>query len=405
VTVLRRVLLTGFAVGLGLSITLSETSLALLTLLLLWRLRGPAGRAETRWPLWPPIAAFAVVSLVSALVSGQPGALVVAAKGLALVAALYVSANLLVDPGEGHDFLSVLLVATAAAGALAVTQTGLCPGSGRDYGPPAWLYHQCYRGRGFFSIYMTLAGVLIIVLLATLPRLVSGAVASRWQLLPWLVGLGGLVATYTRGAWLGFVAGIVVVLPMTRKGRWLLLGGLLALGLAILTGPAHLRQRLLSVGDPDDPTVRERVYMWRSGLTMWREQPWLGVGPGGVKRRYADYALPEAVKKRTGHLHNVPLQILVERGLLGLAAWLWIWGAFYPRAIDLLQRLPAAAQLERTLVLGSLVSATGFLVAGLSEYNFGDSEVVMVAWCVTALPFLVEDSWKRRQGDGVEPGS
>jgi hypothetical protein len=39
-------------------------------------------------------------------------------------------------------------------------------------------------------------------------------------------------------------------------------------------------------------------------------------------------------------------------------------------------------------VAGSLAAITGFLVAGLSEYNFGDSEVVMVAWSVVALPFV-----------------
>ena len=59
------------------------------------------------------------------------------------------------------------------------------------------------------------------------------------------------------------------------------------------------------------------------------ERPLLGLGPGGVKREYPRFALPEAFKKRTGHVHNTPLQILVERGLIGLAAWLWIWVAFY----------------------------------------------------------------------------
>jgi hypothetical protein len=43
-------------------------------------------------------------------------------------------------------------------------------------------------------------------------------------------------------------------------------------------------------------------------------------------------------------------------------------------------------------VAGSLAAVTGFLVAGLSEFNFGDSEVVMVAWTIMALPFVVEAS-------------
>jgi O-antigen ligase len=285
------------------------------------------------------------------------------------------------------------VVATIAA-AVGVLQTIVCPGPAADYGSPAWLYHRCNRARGFFSIYMTLAGVLSLVLLASLPRLLPGARFPRWPTLPWLVSLVGLLATYTRGAWMGFVVGVLALVPATRKGRWLLLGGLIVLGVTTLAGPQHLRQRFLTMGDPDDPTVKERVYMWRSGLTMWRQHPVLGVGPGGVKREYEGYALPEAVKKRTGHVHNTPLQVLVERGMLGLAAWVWIWAEFYARGIRLLRRLPSEARQERALVAGSLAAITGFLIAGLSEYNFGDSEVLMVAWALVALPWAVE---KREQ--------
>jgi O-antigen ligase len=394
VTALRRAVFGAFVLGLGLSITLSETALTLLTLLWLWRLRDPEARAAARWPLWQPVVAFSAVSLVSALASGHPVMALGACKGLLLVTALYVTADVLSGPEDGHRFLSALLVVATVAAAVGVLQTAVCPGPAADYGSPAWLYHRCNRARGFFSIYMTLAGVLSLVLLANLPRFLPGARLPRWPTLPWLVSLVGLLATYTRGAWMGFVVGVLALIPATRKGRWLLLGGLIVLGLTTLAGPQHLRQRFLTMGDPDDPTVKERVYMWRSGLTMWRQHPVLGVGPGGVKREYESYALPEAVKKRTGHVHNTPLQVLVERGMLGLAAWVWIWAAFYARGIRLLRRLPSEARQERALVAGSLAAITGFLVAGLSEYNFGDSEVVMVAWALMALPWAAE---KREQ--------
>jgi len=390
VTTLRRTVFGAFVLGLGVSITLSETALTVLTLLWLWRLRDPAVRAAARWPLWPPVLAFSAVSLVSALASGHPLTALGACKGLLLVTALYVTADVLAGPADGHRFLSALLVVATVAAVVGLLQTVTCPGPAADYGSPAWLYHRCYRARGFFSIYMTLAGVLSLVLLASLPRLLPGAALPRWPTLPWMVSLGGLLATYTRGSWIGFAAGVLALLPITRKGRWLLLGGLIVVGLAALAGPQHLRQRFLTMGDPDDPTVKERVYMWRSGLTMWRQHPVLGLGPGGVKREYESYALPEAVKKRTGHVHNTPLQILVERGVLGLATWVWIWAAFYVRGIRLLRGLPSEARQERTLVAGSLAAITGFLIAGLSEYNFGDSEVVMVAWALMALPWAAE---------------
>jgi hypothetical protein len=41
-------------------------------------------------------------------------------------------------------------------------------------------------------------------------------------------------------------------------------------------------------------------------------------------------------------------------------------------------------------VLGSLASVASFHVAGLSEYTFGDSEVVMLVYFLMALPFLIQ---------------
>jgi O-antigen ligase len=386
----RGVLLAAFVAGLGLSITLAQAALALLVLSWLWGLRDPAVRAAARWPLWRPVLGLSAVTVLSALLSGHALASLAASKELLLAAALYVVADALRGPAPAGRFLFGLTLAAAVAALVGLLQVGLCPGLNAPVVSPRWLYHRCDRAHGFFSIYMTLAGVLSLVLLATLPRLVLGR--SRWRrlALPWLLMLWALIVTYTRGAWIGFAAGVLTVAAIVRRGRWALVAGLLVLVGAGLLAPPELRHRLLSMTDPEEAGVRERVYMWRSGLQMWRERPLLGVGPGGVKRDYSRYALPEAFKKHTGHVHNAPLQVLVERGVLGLAAWLWIWVAFFRQGIGVLRRLPEDAGAERALVVGSMAAIVGFLVGGLSEYNFGDSEVVMVAWAIMALPFVVE---------------
>ena len=91
----------------------------------------------------------------------------------------------------------------------------------------------------------------------------------------------------------------------------------------------------------------------------------------------------------------------METGLVGLLAWLWLWAAFYTEAVRLVRRLPAAATRERALVAGSLAAVSGFLVAGLSEHNFGDSEVVMLAWTIMALPVAVQGA--RSSGASTAP--
>jgi O-antigen ligase len=386
VIALRRALLAAFVVGLALSITLAETALLLLTLLWLWRLRDPGVRRGQAWPLWQPVLAFVALTLLSVLVSGHAAQSLAACKTLLLAVALYVVADALADAGEGDRFLSWLALATGAAALAGLVQHGACPPQEPAAGLARWFFHRCDRARAFFSIYMTLAGVLDIVLLATLPRVLPGGFRA-WSAPVWLLTVAGLAITYTRGAWIGLGAGAAALLPMSRRGRLALLAGLVLLPLAFLLGPHDLSHRFRSMFDPDEAGIKERVYMWRSGVSMWRERPLLGWGPGGVKREYSRFALPEAVKKRTGHVHNTPLQVLVERGLLGLGAWLAVWIAFYRRAIRLLRGLDASQARERALVAGSTAAVTGFLVAGLSEYNFGDSEVVMLAWAVMALPW------------------
>jgi O-antigen ligase len=164
--------------------------------------------------------------------------------------------------------------------------------------------------------------------------------------------------------------------------------GLVLVAAIALLGPETLRERAQSMVDPRDPTVVERFHMWESGLAMWATRRWLGVGPGGVKELFPRFAQPEATKKESSHLHSAPLQMLAERGIVGLAAWLWIWVAFYASAARALRALPEERWRERALVVGSLAAVTGFLAAGLTEYNFGDSEVVMVAWALMAMPFV-----------------
>ena len=387
---LRTVLFGAFVLGLGSSISLAQIALAGLAALLGWRLvRDPAARREMRWPLLGPVATLTVATVASALASRRPLESLLEGREVLLVAALFVTLDALRDRADAERFVTALTVVTAGAALLGLLQVAVCPGPGAPAAWPRLLFGRCARARGPFSIYMTLAGVLTLALLVALPRLLPGTPGRRWLAPVWFTGLLGLVATFTRGAWLGFAAGALTLGLLVRRGRLLVLAGLAALALAALLGPPEVRQRVLSIADPWETTIRERLYIYQSGFRIWRDHPVLGTGPGEFARLYEAYAVPERIERRTSHLHNTPLQIVVERGLLALVGWAWLWVAFYRHTLGLLRRLPPARPRERALVTGALAAITGFLVAGLSEYNFGDSEVAMVAWTIAALPWVV----------------
>jgi len=376
-----------FVVGLASSVTLSESTLAVLTALWLWRLRDPTVRRDQPWSLGIFIAIFGLATLVSALASDVPGRSLLAAKGTLTAFAFFVTADTLRGADRIERFLGLLAIFGAMLGAMGVVQVATCPTPTPTLWPLGWFYARCERARGPFSIYMTLGGILAMLLLAGLPPLLTARrTRGRWVM--WLVTLGGLGATYVRGAWIGFTAGLGVMLLTLRRGRVVMIVGLALVVAIAFLGPERLSARIRSLADPHDVTARERLYMWQSGLVMWREHPWLGVGPGGVARSYRQYALPEAVKKSTSHVHSSPLQVLVERGVVGLAAWLAMWVAFFVLVWRLLRSL-AGHERERTIVVGSVAAIAGFLVTGLTEWSFGDAEVVLIAWTLAALPFGV----------------
>jgi O-antigen ligase len=388
-----RALLLALVAGLAASISLSQLTLAVLALWLAWQGRDVAARA-TGWPLAGPILAFAGWTLVAALASAQPVDSLREAKSLLTLAAFWIVLRALPDGAAARWFATSLFLAVTVVAVFAVVQVSTCSGVRLERVNPAWpplirsWLGKCGRAHGFFSIYMSLAGVLSLVLTVTLPRLRTLSAGRLWAVAGWLVGALAFGLTYVRGAWLGFLAGIVA-LALSLRGQAIVVAGVLALASGVLLAPG-IWSRAGTIGDLSSDTARERFAMASAGLRLVAEHPILGVGPGQVKRLYPQYAPPEAVRLHTSHVHNTPLQIAAERGVVGLALWVAVFVAFFVRAGRLLRRLPAGATADRALVSGCIAAVAAFLVAGLFEYNFGDTEVLLVAMSVMALPFVIE---------------
>lgn len=384
-------LLVALIVGLALSISVSQIALGALAAWVLfarWTGRLPALRA----PLLAPIAAFAAWSLVAALASERPFESVYASKSLLNLASLFVIASALPDARTARRFASWLFVALVGAAALAVVQVAACPAAEATASASTLagqFLRKCARARGFYSIYMTLGGVLAMTVTAALPRL-ARVPAEVWWLGPaWIVGVAALGLTQVRGAWIGFAAGATAaVAGMGRRG-FVAAAALVVLVPALVFGLPGVGARFRTIGDAADDTTRDRLAMLEAGRRLGIENPLTGVGPGQLKHAYARVAPPEAMRRSTSHLHNTPLQVVVERGVVGLVFWLWIFVAFLVRGVAILRKLPSDAAGDRALVLGSLAAIVTFLVAGLFEYNFGDAEVLLVAMALMALPFAL----------------
>jgi O-antigen ligase len=386
----RTVLLVALVAGLLASISLTQIVLAALAVWLVIARR--AGMIPPlRAPLLGPLVAFGAWTVVAALASDRPLESLVATKSLLNLAALFVIVNALSAPPLARRFATWLLVGLGVVAAVALVQVAACPGPGAaaDGALLGTVLRKCARARGFYSIYMTLAGVLAMLLTSALPRLARLRSDAGWLGPAWLLAAGALALTYVRGSWIGFAAGALAALAGLGRRGILAALALALLMPALLLGLPGVSERLRTIGSLADDTTRDRLAMLEAGRRLVAERPLTGVGPGQVKHVYPRVATPEAMRRSTSHLHNTPAQIAAERGLVGLAAWLWIFVAFLVRGTALLRGLPAGAGGDRALVLGSLAAIVTFLVGGLFEYSFGDTEVLLVAATLMALPFAL----------------
>lgn len=152
-----------------------------------------------------------------------------------------------------------------------------------------------------------------------------------------------LIASWSRGAWLGFGIAILAVIISFPQKLW---QGIALLGIVVTIGgilwmsgrlPISLTERIASATQelfvltdvrglditPENYAVIERLAHWQAALNMGRANAWLGVGFGNYDATYDTYRLINW-KFSLGHAHNYYLNVLAETGIIGLIAYLCV---------------------------------------------------------------------------------
>jgi O-antigen ligase len=245
------------------------------------------------------------------------------------------------------------------------------------------------RIRGPFSHWMTFAGVLLLCDLLLVARLAVDRASRRpWRFVAVALLTAGLVASLTRGAFIALVVALAALLALRRPRALVAL--VPAALLFVLLAPVPLLARVLSIADLQDDSNYDRLCMLDAGLQMIAERPLFGLGPDMVQRRYPLYRHPTAPRYWVPHLHDTFLHLTAERGLLALASYLWLMGAAIAFAVRRLRAEGGYAGPRADLHLGVALALAGFNLAGLFEYNWGDTEVQRLVLFLLALPWCVE---------------
>jgi branched-subunit amino acid transport protein len=358
--------LLAFVAALQFSIAIADIFFGLA--ILMWLLRLVTRRERFDAPtFFIPLAVYGAITLLSAAFSSDPRASLVSSKQLILffiVPMVYEFAR----GSKAPLVVQVIISVGAISAAVGVVQYGILQYDilGR-------------RAQGSLGHYMTYSGLLMLVTCVACSRILFSR-DRLWPLLMMPALIAALAATFTRSAWFGACAGLTFLL-LLKDFRLVAVMPMVA-ALFLVIAPPRVTERFYSVFDASDLTRVERGTMLRVGARMVAAYPLHGVGPTMVQTRYREFLLSSEPQHVNPHLHNVPMQIAAERGLPALAAWLWF---IVTLAVGLVRRLriPDA----RFLAAAALAAIIAMLVAGQFEYNFGDSEFLMLFLVLTTLPF------------------
>jgi len=227
---------------------------------------------------------------------------------------------------------------------------------------------------------MTLAGILCqLAVFGSAVALSPRAARFRvWIAIAVVMMFAALLLTMTRGAWIAVFAGLIAVCVLLRS-RVLALATVLAIAVMFLY-THHYRNdqgRTLAVDtfatEQADRNVATRLVLWDISWKMFLDHPLLGVGMGDYSRE-AEKRLAERHVRTTVDSHNIYLQILATRGLVGFIPFVAYWVVLVMTLWKLARRA-VKGSLARHYAIGALGATAAVLVGALTENNIDDAEV------------------------------
>lgn len=238
-----------------------------------------------------------------------------------------------------------------------------------------------------------------------------------WRKLNWKFNLSlmvltiimgfNLIFTKSRGAWLAFIGGIFSLAWL--KDKRLVIGMIIGLVIISIFLPQDIRNRFKSSFVTDievsdwnnlDRNMRSnltRVALWNSTIEMWQEHFINGVGMGQFEEanKNGNYASEyDGIGfKKYSHAHNNFLHFLATTGTIGFIAFSWLMFKMLKVLYDWYYRIYDKSW--KLFILASLGAVIIFNVQGLTEFNFGDTELVRFFWFLIALNMVVINKFSR----------
>ncbi len=208
----------------------------------------------------------------------------------------------------------------------------------------------------------------------------SASKSRKFALFIFNLALGiSLILTFARGAWIGVMA-VFFVLGLFKYRKTFILF-LVAVVILTLLVPA-LSERFSELSDPHlegGSSIIWRIQLWEQSLGHSFKKPILGHGLGGF------YSIAYSNQGYYIAAHNDYLRVILETGVFGLGAYLFLLFSLIKGTLRIYKRL--VSPYFKLIALSFLSACAAYLLISIGDNLIRSTTVQIFFWALAAVVF------------------
>lgn len=192
-----------------------------------------------------------------------------------------------------------------------------------------------------------------------------------------------LVFTWSRGAWLGFLFGIaVLLLTYSKKILALAFAALAFIPFLPFVLPDSIINRFSSIGNIADSSTSYRVNIWSGVVRMLSDHWFTGIGTGlpAFSEVYPKYSLSGI--ESAPHAHNLFLQIVTEHGIVAFAVFIIVI-LLYVQSVFTFNKYETRK--TKLAAIALMCGILAVLVQGMTDYIWYNYRVYLIFWMIVGI--------------------
>lgn len=224
-----------------------------------------------------------------------------------------------------------------------------------------------------FALYLAPLLAFLLPFVFAKPGLDSGARGWMYKLC-YLISIGALLLTLSRGAWVGFIAALAVfaLIGAGKKASMILAVGLIICASVVYAFP-NLRYRVILPFVGEKSSV-SRLSLWQTAGKMIEDSPVLGKGLYGYQTNFNKYNTDPNLEA-LNYPHNIFLNFWVDTGLLGLISFLAICALIAWRSF----------KYKGLINIGVILFLVALFAHGMIDAPYFKNDLALLFWIILAL--------------------